>query len=357
MRRPRFLPPVILALVWAAVATAQTTGDFFSLQRRIIELFEENLGAMVRVKAVYDADPTVEDDLPQVVIGTGFFISREGLILTNASIVFAPVRVWVEHNNIAYAADLIGADTTSNLALLRVRTLPKQFNFLHLADQPDLPRVGTFILRLSMPLEFSPTPEMGLVTGFESRFGERIFPCVYIRTSIPAGPGDGGSAYLDLNGRLLGIQVGSLPDVGSTYILPSRAALRIREDLFNAGAVTYGWAGFEIREESSIEAGRQVLLSEVFADAPAALAGLQPGDRLDQVGDYVIRGLDDLRNAMFHARVGQYIEMRVLRDGARHKFNVRVAARPQDEPLQVVTPQAPPPEPVQPLKSAPPDGE
>jgi S1-C subfamily serine protease len=240
-----FLLPFLLTFQSAAA-----NGDFSSFEERLVTLFEENRSAMVRVKAVYPPEKESDEDIPQVVIGSGFFISREGLILTNASIVFEPLRVWIEHNQIAYSAEVIGMDERSNIAFLRTHTLPESFNFFHLADRSDLPPIGSFAIRLSMPLEFEASPTFGMVAGYESRFGERFFPCTYIRTTIPSGPGDGGSAYLDLSGRLIGIQVGSLPDVASSYILPARAALRIRDDILFSGMVTYGWIGFEVNSRA-----------------------------------------------------------------------------------------------------------
>ena len=202
-----------------------------------------------------------------------------------------------------------------------------------------------------MPLEFDPTPHFGIFAGSESRFGDRFFPCNYIRTSIPAGPGDGGSAYLDLTGRLLGIQVGSLPDVGSSYILPARAALRIRDDILFSGTVTYGWIGFEVEISTSIGEGRRLILSQVFPGSPAEAAGLLEGDVLQRIGDYPVSVLDDLRNAMFYTRVGQYVDVVVERDGASRRFSVKIAARPENEPMQVID--APDPEPViEPIKES-----
>ncbi len=323
-------------------------GEFLGLEDRIATLFEENKSALVRVKAIY---PPIEDEeIPQVVIGTGFFISREGLILTNASIVLNPLRVWVEHDDIAYSAEVVGHDERSNIAFLRTHTLPDKFTFFHLVDSPELPRIGTFVLRFSMPLEFKASPSIGLVSGYESRFGERFFPCTYIRTSVPAGPGDGGSAFMDLGGRLLGIQVGSLPDVGSSYILPARAAMRIRDDVLFSGTVTYGWIGFEVEVQSSIEEGRRLVLSQVLENSPAQSVGLMEGDVLRQIGDYPITVLDDLRNAMFYTRVGQYVNVVVQRGTESRRFNVKMAARPENEPMQIIEPAVPEPD-VEPVKN------
>lgn len=346
---PAFLVSAILATI---IVTARANGEVRSFEDRIVTLFEENHPAMVRVKAVYPPKEDSEEKIPQVVIGTGFFISREGLILTNASVVSDPLRVWIEHNQTAYSAEVVGMEDRANIAFLRTHTLPDSFTFLHLADRADLPPVGSFAVRLSMPLEFSASPTFGMISGYESRFGDRIFPCTYVRTTIPSGPGDGGSAYLDLNGRLIGIQVGSLPEVGSSYILPARAALRIRDDMLFSGTVTYGWIGFEVELASAIETGPQVVLSEVFPDSPGSEAGLIEGDVLLEIGDYTISALDDLRNAMFYTRVGQFVDVRVRREGEPRTFSIKVAARPDDEPIQVLQP-VDQEEPVDPLKASP----
>ena len=331
-------------------SSLSANGEFMGLEQRLISLYKENQSAMVRVKAVYP--PEGEEEVPQVVIGSGFFISREGLIITNASIVYQPLRVWVEHNQIAYSAEVLGLDQRANVAFLRTHTLPETFSFFHLMDRADLPPVGSFVLRLSMPLEFEASPHFGMVSGYESRFGETFFPCTYVRTGIPAGPGDGGSAFLDLTGRLLGIQVGSLPDVDSSYVLPARAALRIRDDILFSGMLTYGWIGFEVEVVSSIKEGRQILLSRIFPETPAQEVGLMEGDVLLQVGEYTIESPDQLRNAMFYTRVGQYVDVQVLRDGETRLFSVRTAPRPVDEPMEIRDAE-PDPEPINPIKEAP----
>jgi len=330
--------------------TTALMGEVRSLEERIVTLFEENRTAMVRVKAIYPPAEETEDSVPQVVIGSGFFISREGLILTNASVVSDPLRVWIEHNQTAFSADVVGLDEEANIAFLRTHTLPDSFTFLHLADRAALPPVGSLTVRISMPLEFSASPTFGMIAGYESRFGGRIFPCTYVRTTIPSGPGDGGSAYLDLSGRLIGVQVGSLPDVNSSYILPARAALRIRDDLLFSGTVTYGWIGFEVELASAINTGPQVVLSEVFGDSPGNSAGLMEGDILKEIGDYTINNLDDLRNAMFYTRVGQFVDVRVKRDGELRTFSIKVAARPENEPIRIIEP-VEERQPVEPVKT------
>jgi S1-C subfamily serine protease len=309
-------------------AYAGDGSEFLALQKRLVEIHQENQSAIVRVKAAYESNSPTE--VSQIVVGTGFFISREGHILTNASTVLNPDRIWVVFNGVEYAARMIGYDKATNLALLKVVTLPKDFTFIPIGDNPVLPAPGTMLLRIGCPLELAPSPTFGMVSGVESRFGQHIFPCGLIRTNIPANPGDGGSPVIDLNGRLVGIQVGSLSEIGSTYILPARAALRVRDDLLFAGKVQDGWVGFDVLVDTSVAEGTRVMIRNAISGTPAEQAGMRANDQIVQVGVYPVRDLDDLRNALFYTRVGEYVPIRILRDGKTMEFNVKIAPRPAD---------------------------
>lgn len=330
-----------------------------ALQKRLVEIYQENQSAVVRVKAAYESDSPTEPS--QIVVGTGFFISREGHVLTNASTVLNPDRIWVVCNGVEYAAKMIGYDKATNLALLKVITLPKNFTFIQIGDNATLPPPGTMLLRIGSPLELAPSPSFGMVSGVESRFGQHIFPCVLIRTNIPAYPGDGGSPLIDLSGRLVGIQVGSLSEVGSTYILPARAALRVRDDLLFSGKVQDGWVGFDVMVDTSVAEGTRVLIRNAIAGTPAEQAGMRANDQIVQVGVYPVQDLDDLRNALFYSRVGEYVPIKLLRDGKMMEFNIRIAPRPSEEdsdaslvqPSAVAKPKEQTPAPEAPIPTAP----
>jgi serine protease Do len=128
--------------------------------------------------------------------------------------------------------------------------------------------------------------------------------------------------------------------------------LRIRDDILFSGMLTYGWIGFEVEVVSSIEKGRQILLNHIFPDTPAQEVGLMEGDVLLQIGEYPIESLDQLRNAMFYTRVGQYVDVQVLRDGEIRLFSVRTVPRPADEPMEIRA-NEPDPEPINPIKEEP----
>ena len=320
-----------------AITFAQSEGDFLSLERRIIEVYEENRPAVVRVNAAY---PNAgEDGKTLVRIGSGFFISREGHVLTNANSTAGAERIWLVHEKISYAAELIGSDAYTNVSLLRILTLPESFSFLHLTDSPEVPPIGTMVLRISALLEFEPSPYLGLVTGTESRFGNNLFPVPHIRTNIPGGWGEGGAPLLDLNGKLIGIMVATLPpEVQGSYSLPARAALRIRDDLHFSGKITYGWIGIQVEPLTSRRNGSQVKIGEVIGETPAAKAGLLSGDVLLRLGDNDINEVSDVSKTVFYLRDGQFVAITVRRDGQTLDYTVPVIARPDAEPFDGLAP-------------------
>ncbi|MBN1404369.1 MAG: trypsin-like peptidase domain-containing protein [Opitutales bacterium] len=298
------------------------------MQRRVTELFRDNHDAVVKVKAAYQ--PRNPTELPQVIIGTGFFISREGHVLTNASAVMNNDRVWIVYGGVDYSAKMVGVDRSTNLALLKIITPPQDFPFIQISDDPTLPAPGTMLLRIACPMDLSPSPALGMISGQESRFGQHVFPCILLRTNIPAGPGESGGAYLDLNGRLVGIQVGSLTEINSSYILPARAVMRVRDDLLFYGQVASGWIGFDVTLDTSVAEGARVVINNVIEGTPAQQAGIQIGDQIMQVGIYAVKDLDDLRNALFYTRVGEYIPVKLSRKGQALELTVRIAERPPE---------------------------
>lgn len=317
---------------WLGLATAASGsasgGDFLALQRRIIDLYGEHRATVVRVKAAFQR--INEEGQPFTVqqVGNGFFISREGHVITVARVTYMADRVWVEHDGVEYAAEMLGADLFTNFSLLRLVTLPEQFGFLRLPDSAEMPAIGTGVLAITAPLDFGPSPNFGLVSGIESSFGNRTFPCSYIRINLPASPGEIGSPVLDLEGRLVGMMVAGIVDLESSYVLPARAALKLRDDLLFGGEVSYGWVGFDIRVEHTRQRGIELIIGNIVAGSPAEEAGMQDGDVLKRFAGEAMGSAADLRNAFFFTREGQYVRLQVMRSGEEREFNVRVAKRP-----------------------------
>jgi S1-C subfamily serine protease len=317
--------------------------DFLTLQNRIIEVYNEHKDAVVRINALYERKNENEERTQDIRVATGFFVSRLGHILTTRSVVYEADQIWIEHDRIAYPATVLGEDRRNNVALLKAELLPEQFTFMRLDDSNEQPPIASMVMGISLPLEFNPTPSFGMVTGYESSVYRVAFQTTHLRTNIFFGLGEGGTPVLDLNGRLIGMNVLTLLDIPSSYILPTRALFRIRDDLMFAGEVVYSWFGIEGRETTEVVRGSRVVVDEVVPGGPAEEVGILAGDRLLEIGEFEIRNPSDVRNARFYARVGRFIQVKVLRDQEVRTFNLRVAKVPPEELRKLAEDPAPPP--------------
>ena len=298
----------------------------------MVDVFERNEPAIVRVKAaIILKGKEGQPDKKTLRVGTGFFVSQEGHVLTS-DLVRDAGRVWVEHHQDFYLAEVVGRDAIANIALLKLKDKkPSEFSFLRVTELPVLPRPGTFVVTLSAPLQFPPSPAMGIVQGHESNFGNRMFPARMLRTSVSVGPGEVGAPMLDLNGRFIGMVFASLPDLRSSCVLPASAVLRVRDDLLFSGKVSYAWFGLTVTS-MIVEGGLRVQVDKILDDSPVAGSGIRKGDLLLKIGDHRIERRGDVATASFFARPGQFVNFLVKRGSEELEIPVRVSGRPTKTP-------------------------
>jgi len=341
----RLLPAALLWLFSSLGLAAQEMPAYLSLQNRVTEIFRENEQAVVRVFTVFTTPEIGDDSTPQegedaekaatpeppataaeareaarkpetfLYVGTGYLISKEGHVLTNANIAHGADRIWVNYNGVEYLAEHLGSDDRTNVSLLKVPGLPENTPFLRLPDRDAPPAVGSFVLAISCELGMEPAPSFGIIKGEDVNYGETVLPTVYLRAEIPSDGGEGGSPVFDLSGRLVGMMVASLPDIRSSYILPARAVKKIRDDILFSGAVEYALFGLSTEVVNSPEMGQRLRIAEVFDDTPAKEAGLRVGDILVKIGDYTIERNQDMKYATFFARPGEVLAIEILREG------------------------------------------
>ena len=309
------------------------TADALALQQRVVEVFEQNRDAVVRVKAAYRKPE--KDGKQQVTLrmGTGFFVSREGHVLVSASRAAGADRVWIEFKDQSYATEMVGHDRLTNVSMLRVLEPPEGFSIIPIDTNGAGVGQGALAIAISCPLDFPPSPSLGMVTGRDKKLGNKIFPTEYIRTSISVEAGRGGCPVLDINGRFVGMTVASIPELDASYCLPVEALARVRDDLLFAGRVIHSWMGFEVAEDVDTERPEKVYLSRVIEGAPAAKAGLQKGDRLIAINGREIEEAADVPGAVFFIRANQFAPIRVRRDGEVVEVSVKTVPRPEQKPI------------------------
>jgi serine protease Do len=321
-----FLSLLFVGLPSSRVFAQASTDASLVLQSRVVDLFARHRTAIVRVKATRETrdGKKIKRSLK---MGTGFFVSNEGHVLTSALLRSAD-RVWVEFDGNFFLSDVIGEDLVSNVSMLKVKNLPEKFSFVVFGEPVGIPSTGSFALALTSALEFQPAPALGIVQGSEPSFGSRLFPTRMMRTSISVGPGEVGAPVLDLNGKFIGLTYASLPDLRSSFVLPAKACARIRDDLLLTGKVTYAWFGVKVVRKVNAQNGFDVIVEGSVDGSPAASSDLRKGDRLVRIGDSTIRNRGDVAHSAFYARPGQFVTFVISRDGKELEVPIRVSSRP-----------------------------
>jgi len=329
---------VFFATSFVSVVSANGS-EALALQERLLEVYEQNKGAIVRVKAAYAGDEVDGKQRVMLRVGTGFFISKEGHVLVSASRAAGANRVWIEHQGKPYGTESVGHDRLTNVSVLRVLEPPAEFSIIKLDAAQALPPVGSIAIAITSPLDFEPTPVMGLFTGVEKKLGNKVFPTSYIRTSISVDGGQGGCPILDLNGRFIGISVASITELNGSFALPVDALVRVRDDLMFSGHIVHGWMGFEVTTKLHVDDSDGVYISKVLAGAPAGQAGLKIGDRLASIAGRSIDDVFDVPGAFFFTRANQFTPVEVYRGEEIFKLSVKTLPRPEKEPIVTVEPE------------------
>lgn len=328
------VPFFITAIFFLAVSLGNlVANNCYSFQDCVTEIFDQKKLAVVRVFGVHKADSASEDSAsePLLKIGTGFFISREGHVMTVAETVADVVNeaqaIWVVYNKVPYPAELVGLDNNTNIAIVRLLKPPSNIPFLHLGESLEVPKPSTMLLAVTSTLGLEPGPSMGMVTAWQTDFFDKYFPTTFLRSNIPLTRGEAGSPVFDIMGRFAGVMVFSIDEIYSSFIVPARAVMHIRDDLVFSGKVSYAYLGVDL-DEKALMTSDCCILKEVIKGGPAEQAGLKNGDKILEFDNVPIQNLMDFRNATFFARSGQIVSIKVQRDNKEVKLPVRLIERP-----------------------------
>jgi len=281
-------------------------------------IFEGTSPAVVRVES--------EDELGKV-SGTGFFIDADGTIFTLSSVVGDGNGLVVTHGDSKLPARLLVKDPRTGIALIKTESdQPKPF--LIKGDCAKV-KTATPLVVVGYPFDREAAPSFGIVGGFDRNVQDRFLATTHIRANIPVQRGQGGSPVLNLDGEVVGILVSGMDDGAGCFVLPIRAAEKIRSDFARFGDVRHGWAGVTVQEMPAAVQGSRMMIDVVDPGGPAANQ-FRSGDVVLQVGDIAIREPEDALDAAFFLTAGEPVEVRV----ARGEEIITVPLTPSESPFE-----------------------
>ncbi|AFM24643.1 DegQ family serine endoprotease [Desulfomonile tiedjei] len=272
----------------------------------------------------------------ETLMGSGFIVSSDGLIMTNYHVVKDMKEITVTlPGKRDYKAKLIGADPESDIALIKIDA--KNLPAVTWGDSSKL-RVGEIVVAIGNPFGLSGTVTNGIVSATGRTNMGIIGYEDFIQTDAPINPGNSGGPLVNIKGEVVGIntaiatQSGGYMGVGFT--IPSDSAKLVMDELLKYGKVQHGLLGINIQDLTEPLAksfGRTdlngALVSQVVPDSPAAKAGIKTGDIILDYNDKPVSGASQLKNLVGQTRPGSTAKLTIWRDKKTADVSVAIAER------------------------------
>lgn len=265
--------------------------------------------------------------------GSGFIISHDGLILTNAHVVRDAQEVTVKlADRRELTAKVLGADPATDIAVLKVNAtgLPT----VKFGDPKTL-QVGDYVLAIGAPFGFDQSATAGIVSAKgRSLPGDAYVP--FIQTDAAVNPGNSGGPLFDAAGNVVGINAEIYSQTGGyqglAFAIPIDVALHTKDQILATGHASHARLGVMVQdlnqalaESFGLSRPDGALISNVDADSPAAAAGLKAGDVITQVDGAAIERAGDLSNRIGMDSPGARVKLKVWRDHSSRDFEVKLA--------------------------------
>lgn len=276
-------------------------------------------------------------------LGSGVvFDAADGLILTNAHVIEGADKITVNLKDGREAqAEVIGSDKDSDVAVIKVKL--NGLTEIPLGNSDKL-RVGDFVVAIGNPFGLRQTVTSGIVSALgRSGLGIENYED-FIQTDASINPGNSGGALVNLRGELIGINTAIVApsggNVGIGFSIPINMAIQIKQQLVEYGEVQRGRLGVRIQdltadlaEAFEIEQARGAIITKIEKGSMAENAGIESGDVVVTANGRAITKGADLHNAIGLLRVGDELELEILRGGQRKIISTTVGDLAMDSKI------------------------
>jgi len=271
-------------------------------------------------------------------LGSGFIISADGYVLTNAHVVQDADEITVSlTDKRKLIAKVIGSDRKTDVALIKIEATGLQP--VKMGDADKL-KVGEWVVAIGSPFGFESTVTKGIVSAKgRSLPQETLVP--FIQTDVPINPGNSGGPLFNMKGEVIGInsQIYSRTGgfMGLSFAIPIDVALDVSKQLRETGHVTRGWLGVviqdvtqDIADSFGLSSPQGALIANVEKGGPGDKGGLMPSDIITQFDGKPIRSREDLPRVVGATKPGHEVPVTVWRKGKSTQLHFAVGEMPSD---------------------------
>ncbi|MFT5420684.1 MAG: serine protease Do [Candidatus Endobugula sp.] len=350
----------LLAVVMMSLLSLSFQSSAASSLPDFTGLIEEHSPAVVKIETVIRAKPSsqpniqIPENVPEAFrhfferrqapqrngggIGSGFFISADGYILTNNHVVDGATDITVRLiDRREFDAKVIGLDPQSDLALLKIDA--KDLPFLELADS-DNTRVGEWVLAIGSPFGLDYSVSAGIVSaiGRSIPSGKQQNYVPFIQTDVAINPGNSGGPLFNLDGDVVGINsqiyTNSGGSIGLSFAIPANLAKNVVQQLKESGRVDRGWLGVVIQDVDKdlalsfgLKKPQGALIAQIDPSGPGKKSGLLVSDVILSFNDKPIKTSSDLPHIVGPIKPGTTVPVTVMRKGKKVALKVTIGSR------------------------------
>ncbi|MES0879589.1 Do family serine endopeptidase [Roseibium sp. SCP14] len=279
--------------------------------------------------------------------GSGFFISKDGYVVTNHHVIDRGTEFTViDQNGDEYDATLIGADQRTDLALLKVDA-GEDFTYVDFAK--EAPQVGEWTVAIGNPFGLGGSVTAGIVSARGRDIGAGPYDD-FIQIDAPVNRGNSGGPAFNMKGEVIGVNAAifspSGGNVGIAFAIPASTAQDVIMELKDDGTVVRGWLGVQIQnvtddiaESLGLGEARGALVAEAQENSPAQKAGLRSGDTILAVDGTSVEGPRELSKIVAAYDPDTSVDITIWRDGEEQDVSVTLGRLQEQEKVAEVQPQ------------------
>jgi serine protease Do len=334
-------PPVVLAQSPVGSSTFAKLAE--TVKPAVINVSVQSKGGRTPLEEFYGEEyfkrffGDAPERMPRRGLGSGVIIDPAGIALTNAHVVDKATEIEVVTvDGAKHKAKVLGVDTKTDLAVLKLDDGKRKFPFLRLGDSNET-QVGDWVMAVGSPFGLQATVTVGIISAKARQIGAGPYDD-FLQTDAAINPGNSGGPLVNMRGEVVGINTAIVRGgSGIGFAIPASMAKRISSQLLADGKVTRGWLGVaiqpltpELAESFDAKGRKGALISSVTPDSPAARAGLKSGDIVLEFNGQKVEGPSELARVVAMAPPGQTAKITVWRDRQPRTLEVKLDEMPSE---------------------------